>query len=154
MSHSAWYDELAHEGACSERAAARSLSPASMTGTASAAGSDRPKATNTATTTTRVSKPSESLNLFWPRILVIVFSVILAALAIGFGQQPSILWFGLKIMGFVSQAGEDRGRVFTLNLVYVLGILSVFALPAVFAATGIGMIITGFVALNIPKKMR
>ena len=48
----------------------------------------------------RVSKPSESLNLFWPRVLVIVFSVILAALAIGFGQQPSILWFGLKIMGY------------------------------------------------------
>ena len=40
------------------------------------------------------------LDLVWPRILVIVFAVILAGLAIGFGQQPSILWFGLKIMGY------------------------------------------------------
>ncbi len=37
---------------------------------------------------------------------------------------------GLKIMSFVKQAGEDRGRVFALNIVYVLGILSVFALLA------------------------
>ncbi|MCH9809161.1 MAG: sodium/solute symporter [Alphaproteobacteria bacterium] len=35
-----------------------------------------------------------------PRILVVVFAVILALIAIGFGQQPSILWFGLKIMGY------------------------------------------------------
>ncbi len=41
---------------------------------------------------------------------------------------------GLKIMGFVSQAGEDRGRILALNLVYVLGILSVFAIFAVVAA--------------------
>ncbi len=41
---------------------------------------------------------------------------------------------GLKIMGFVKQAGEDRGRILTLNLVYVLGIMSVFAVFAVVAA--------------------
>jgi len=41
---------------------------------------------------------------------------------------------GLKIMGFVSQAGEDRGRVLLLNLVYSLGILSLFAVLAVLAA--------------------
>ncbi len=37
---------------------------------------------------------------------------------------------GLKVMSFVKQAGEDRGRVLRLNYVYVLGILSVFALLA------------------------
>ncbi|MBU1212677.1 MAG: hypothetical protein KJ587_15605 [Alphaproteobacteria bacterium] len=35
-----------------------------------------------------------------PRVLVVVFAVILAAIAIGFGRQPSILWFGLQIMGY------------------------------------------------------
>ncbi len=40
---------------------------------------------------------------------------------------------GLKIMGFVSQAGEDRRRVLLLNVVYSLGILSVFAGLAVLA---------------------
>jgi suppressor for copper-sensitivity B len=41
---------------------------------------------------------------------------------------------GLKIMGFVSQAGEDRKRIMMLNLVYVFGIMSVFAILAVVAA--------------------
>ncbi len=41
---------------------------------------------------------------------------------------------GLKIMGFVKQAGEDRSRILVLNLVYVLGIMSVFAVLAVVAA--------------------
>ena len=35
-----------------------------------------------------------------PRILVIVFAIVLAGIAIGFGSQPSILWFGLQIMGY------------------------------------------------------
>lgn len=37
---------------------------------------------------------------------------------------------GLKVMSFVQQAGEDRRRVLMLNVVYTLGILSVFALLA------------------------
>ncbi len=41
---------------------------------------------------------------------------------------------GLKIMGFVSQAGEDRGRILLLNVVYVLGIMSVFAILAAVAS--------------------
>ncbi|NNE01503.1 MAG: disulfide bond formation protein DsbD [Pirellulaceae bacterium] len=40
---------------------------------------------------------------------------------------------GLKIMSFVKQAGEDQRRVFILNLVYVAGILFVFALLAALA---------------------
>ncbi len=35
-----------------------------------------------------------------PRLLVVVFAVALAVIALGFGNQPSILWFGLKIMGY------------------------------------------------------
>ncbi|EGF27082.1 protein-disulfide reductase DsbD family protein [Rhodopirellula baltica] len=34
---------------------------------------------------------------------------------------------GLKVMSFVQQAGEDRKRIFFLNVVYAVGILSVFA---------------------------
>lgn len=37
---------------------------------------------------------------------------------------------GLKVMSFVQQAGEHRGRVLMLNLVYAAGILAVFALLA------------------------
>ncbi|TWU55104.1 protein-disulfide reductase DsbD family protein [Rubripirellula reticaptiva] len=40
---------------------------------------------------------------------------------------------GLKIMGFVSQAGEDRRRVLMLNLVYSAGILAVFGFLAMLA---------------------
>ncbi len=35
-----------------------------------------------------------------PRLLVVAFAIVLAVLAIGFGSQPSILWFGLQIMGY------------------------------------------------------
>ncbi|MDH3718006.1 MAG: protein-disulfide reductase DsbD family protein [Planctomycetota bacterium] len=41
---------------------------------------------------------------------------------------------GLKVMSFVRQAGEDRGRIFQLNLWYVLGIMSVFMALAALAA--------------------
>lgn len=35
-----------------------------------------------------------------PRVLVVLFAVILALIAFLLGSQPSILWFGLKIMGY------------------------------------------------------
>jgi Na+/proline symporter len=35
-----------------------------------------------------------------PRVLVVAFAIILAVIAVGFGSQPSILWFGLQIMGY------------------------------------------------------
>ncbi len=35
-----------------------------------------------------------------PRILVILFAIVLGLIALGLGAQPSILWFGLKIMGY------------------------------------------------------
>ena len=35
-----------------------------------------------------------------PRILVVVFAIVLGVIALSLGSQPSILWFGLKIMGY------------------------------------------------------
>ena len=40
----------------------------------------------------------------------------------------------IKVMSFVQQAGESRGRILQLNLVYALGVLSVFWLLATLAA--------------------
>ena len=67
------------------------------------------------------------------------------ALAAGFilNFMPCVLpVIGLKVMSFVQQAGEDRGRAFLLNAVYALGILSVFwvlATLAVFAGFSWGV---------------
>jgi cytochrome c biogenesis protein CcdA/thiol-disulfide isomerase/thioredoxin len=44
----------------------------------------------------------------------------------------------LKLLSFVDQAGESRGRVLTLNIWYTLGLLSVFMVLASLAA-GIGL---------------
>ncbi len=44
---------------------------------------------------------------------------------------------GLKVLSFVTQAGESRGRVLVLNVVYSVGIISVFMLLAALAV-GLG----------------
>jgi len=41
----------------------------------------------------------------------------------------------IKVMSFMQQAGEHRGRVFALNSVYSLGVISVFLLLATLAVT-------------------
>ena len=70
--------------------------------------------------------------------------VLLTAFAAGFllNFMPCVLpVIGLKIMGFVQQAGDSRGRVFLLNVWYSLGLISVFmvlASLAVFAGIGWG----------------
>lgn len=74
-----------------------------------------------------ISTPSESSS--FPLILAFAFlgGVIL-------NVMPCVLpVVGLKIMGFVSQAGEDRKRVMSLNLAYVAGIFVVFAALAALA---------------------
>jgi len=48
--------------------------------------------------TRRTLKDADAVKL--SRVLVVIFGVILAATAMMFGAQPSILWFGLKIMGY------------------------------------------------------
>lgn len=66
------------------------------------------------------------------------FPVLLGLALIGgliLNVMPCVLpVVGLKIMGFVKQAGEDHRRILVLNLVYVLGIMAVFAVFAVVAA--------------------
>ena len=42
----------------------------------------------------------DTVGLFWPRAFVVIFAIVLAVIAVGFGSQPSILWFGLQIMGY------------------------------------------------------
>lgn len=71
------------------------------------------------------AKPA-STPMSFPAILALAFlgGVIL-------NVMPCVLpVVGLKVMSFVQQAGENRSRVLFLNLVYTLGILSVFALLA------------------------
>jgi thiol:disulfide interchange protein len=43
---------------------------------------------------------------------------------------------GLKILSFIQQGGQSRARIFTLNLWFVLGLMSVFLLLATLAAFG------------------
>ena len=70
-----------------------------------------------------------------------------AALApfVGFGLlgglilnlMPCVLpVIGLKILSFVQQGGESRGRIFLLNVWFALGLLSVFLVLATLAAFG------------------
>lgn len=69
----------------------------------------------------------------------LTFSTILFALAGGFilNFMPCVLpVIGLKVLGFVEQAGSSRGEVIRLNLAYVLGICSVMW---VLAAVTVGM---------------
>lgn len=73
----------------------------------------------------------------------LIYTLMLALLG-GFvlNFMPCVLpVIGLKIMSFVQQAGEDRGRVLTLNIWYSIGMLSVFwvlAFGAAFFSLGWG----------------
>jgi thiol:disulfide interchange protein len=70
--------------------------------------------------------------------------VMLTAFVAGFilNFMPCVLpVIGLKVMAFVQQSGDSRGRVFMLNLWYCIGLMSVFmvlATLAVFAGLGWG----------------
>ena len=62
---------------------------------------------------------------------------LLMALAAGLilNAMPCVLpVIGLKIMSFVSQAGENRGKVFMLNLAFSAGLISVFLVLATLSA--------------------
>ena len=71
-----------------------------------------------------------------------VFLVQLAFAFVGgllLNLMPCVLpVLGLKILAFVQQAGESRGRVFMLNVWYSIGLLSVFMVLAALAA-GVGL---------------
>ncbi len=73
-----------------------------------------------------------------------LFVVLLTAFAAGFvlNFMPCVLpVIGLKVLAFVEQAGDRRGRIFALNLWYSAGLMSVFlvlATLAVFLGLGWG----------------
>ncbi len=80
-------------------------------------------------TVSQAFTPTPTAPVSFPIVLLMAFAggVIL-------NVMPCVLpVVGLKVMSFVKQAGEDRGRVLRLNYVYVLGIMSVFALLAALA---------------------
>ena len=64
------------------------------------------------------------------------FSILGSAFLAGLflNVMPCVLpVIGLKIMSFVTQAGESRARIFTLNLWYSLGLMAVFMILATMA---------------------
>lgn len=64
--------------------------------------------------------------------------VLLTAFAAGFilNFMPCVLpVIGLKVMAFVQQAGDSRGRVFALNVWYSLGLMTVFMVLATLAVS-------------------
>jgi suppressor for copper-sensitivity B len=98
-----------------------------------------PPSDQAASQTAQDSKTSKSLNLeeFKPldaasknqSILIVLPTALLAGLLLNF--MPCVLpVIGLKIVSFVQQSGENRSRVFMLNLWYALGVLSVFMVLA------------------------
>ena len=70
--------------------------------------------------------------------------ILLTAFAAGFilNFMPCVLpVIGLKVMSFVQQSGDSRGRIFMLNFWYTLGIMAVFlvlATLAVLPSVGMG----------------
>ena len=66
-----------------------------------------------------------------------LISYLLMGLVAGFilNAMPCVLpVIGLKIMSFVAQAGEDRKKVFMLNLAFSIGLISVFMVLATLSA--------------------
>ena len=80
-------------------------------------------------------QPVDTSKLLWYLLLAFAGGLIL-------NVMPCVLpVIAIKVMSFVQQAGEDRKRVFILNSVYGLGVISVFLLLAtlaVFAGYGWG----------------
>lgn len=91
---------------------------------------------------TRAAEPRDVSN--GPRVLVIAFAIVLAGMAIGFGSQPSILWFGLQIMGYTYGALLGlfiAARCFpaaTNDTVSVLAAVSSIAVVVILTQWGIG----------------
>ena len=72
--------------------------------------------------------PISAMNLIGYLLMALAAGLILNAM-------PCVLpVIGLKIMSFVSQAGENRGKVFMLNLAFSAGLISVFLVLATLSA--------------------
>ena len=70
---------------------------------------------------------SSTMGLPWLLLLGFLGGIVL-------NVMPCVLpVIGLKVMSFINQAGEDRGRVLALNLAYIAGVFVVFGLLATLA---------------------
>jgi len=81
--------------------------------------------------------PQGSENMTFSTLVVHLFFALLGGLILN--VMPCVLpVISLKVLAFLQQAGESRGRVFMLNVWYALGVLSVFmALAALAVAAGL-----------------
>jgi thiol:disulfide interchange protein len=88
------------------------------------------------------ASPDETANAKSSAAVIQTSPTLLTELALAFlgglilNLMPCVLpVISLKILAFLEQAGESRGRVFFLNVWYSLGLLSVFMVLAALAAT-------------------
>ncbi len=116
-----WVDELS----------ATTPAPGGASGAAGEPAGDEATSRDDDAAAAPVSAPGDTGLMPFPLILLFAFlgGIIL-------NVMPCVLPIvGLKVMGFVKQAGEDRGRILTLNLAYIGGILTMFALFAILAVS-------------------
>lgn len=89
----------------------------------------------------KVINPPESASLGWIILLSFIGGAIL-------NLMPCVLpVVGLKILSFVNQAGKHRGQVFMLNLIYSLGVISVFMVLAV-VSSSLNIIVAQFASAD------
>jgi len=101
--------------------------------------SDRLPLSFTSSTYTTAAKlaaqapPPASVPIVPARLAINVGFALLGGLLLNL--MPCVLpVIGLKILSFVEQAGHQRGRIFTLNLVYAAGLIAVFLVLGTLAA--------------------
>jgi thiol:disulfide interchange protein len=81
-------------------------------------------------------KAQTTATIDWPALLVQLGFAFLGGLILN--VMPCVLpVISLKVLSFLQQAGESRGRVFALNVWYSLGLLAVFMVLAALAV-GVG----------------
>jgi suppressor for copper-sensitivity B len=85
---------------------------------------------------THVRMPTVALNAYVLTALAVAMALLVSFLGgLILNIMPCVLpVIGLKLMAFVQQAGEDRWRIFSLNVWYSLGMWLVFLIFATVAA--------------------
>jgi thiol:disulfide interchange protein len=81
------------------------------------------------------ANPAPTGKVNWPALVPFVGFGLLGGLILNL--MPCVLpVIGLKVLSFVQQGGQSRGRIFLLNVWFALGLLSVFVVLATLAAFG------------------
>ena len=105
--------------------AANLVKLAKPTEVASSTANDSAKSSKKAASTTATTD--------WTKLRSVLVLAFLGGLILNI--MPCVLpVIGIKIMSFVQQAGEKRGRIFALNMWYALGMIAVFMVLAALAA--------------------